>query len=70
MTGRPLRMLVALAVVVAGLIGLMAVGHTFTPKLGLDLRGGTTVTLTARNTTGNGSVDPNSLQQALSLIHI
>jgi len=68
MTGRPLRMLVALAIVIAGLITLMAVGKTFTPKLGLDLRGGTTVTLTARNTTGNGSVDPNSIQQARTII--
>ena len=68
MTGRPLRMLVALAVVTAGLIALMAVGHTWTPKLGLDLRGGTTVTLTARNTSGGGSIDPNSLQQARTII--
>ena len=68
MTGRPLRMLVALLVITAGLITLMAVGSTWTPKLGLDLRGGTTVTLTARNTTGGGSVDPNSLQQARTII--
>jgi preprotein translocase subunit SecD len=68
MTGRPLRMLVALAVITAGLIALMGVGHTWTPKLGLDLRGGTTVTLTARNTSGGGSVDPNSLQQARTII--
>ena len=68
MTGRPLRMLVALAVLTAGLIALMAVGHTWTPKLGLDLRGGTTVTLTARNTTGGGSVDATSLQQARQII--
>jgi preprotein translocase subunit SecD len=68
MTGRPLRMLVALAVITAGLITLMAVGSTWTPKLGLDLRGGTTVTLTARNTSGGGSVDPNSLQQARTII--
>ena len=68
MTGRPLRMLVALAVITAGLITLMAVGKTWTPKLGLDLRGGTTVTLTARNTSGGGSVDPNSLQQARTII--
>ena len=61
-------MLVALAVVTAGLIALMGVGHTWTPKLGLDLRGGTTVTLTARNTAGGGSVDPNSLQQARQII--
>ncbi|MGI3784852.1 MAG: protein translocase subunit SecD [Janthinobacterium lividum] len=68
MTGRPLRMLVALAVITAGLIALMGVGHIWTPKLGLDLRGGTTVTLTARNTTGGGSVDPTSLQQARQII--
>ena len=68
MTGRPLRMLVALAVITAGLIALMGVGKTWTPKLGLDLRGGTTVTLTARNTAGGGSVDPNSLQQARQII--
>ncbi|WP_425562126.1 protein translocase subunit SecD [Microlunatus spumicola] len=58
----------ALAVITAGLITLMAVGSTWTPKLGLDLRGGTTVTLTARNTSGGGSVDPNSLQQARTII--
>ena len=68
MTGRPLRMLVALAVVTAGLIALMGIGNIWTPKLGLDLRGGTTVTLTARNTSGGGSVDPNSLQQARTII--
>ncbi len=68
MTGRPMRMLVALLVVTAGLIALMAVGKTWTPKLGLDLRGGTTVTLTARNTSGTGSVDPTSLQQARQII--
>src|SRR4051794_3148244 len=68
MTGRPLRMLIALLVVIAGLITLMAVSNTWTPKLGLDLRGGTTVTLTARNTSGSGSIDPNSLQQARTII--
>nr|WP_231918494.1 protein translocase subunit SecD [Microlunatus sagamiharensis] len=68
MTGRPLRMLIALAIITAGLITLMAVGKTWTPKLGLDLRGGTTVTLTARNTSGSGSIDPNSLQQARTII--
>ncbi|HEX3205326.1 MAG TPA: protein translocase subunit SecD [Propionibacteriaceae bacterium] len=57
-----------LAVLVAGLITLMAVSGTWTPKLGLDLRGGTTITLTARNTTGTGTVDPNSLQLAKTII--
>src|SRR5215211_4543194 len=46
----------------------MAVSGTWAPKLGLDLRGGTTITLTARNTTGSGTVDPNSLQLAKTII--
>ncbi len=67
-TGHPGRTLIVLAVLVAGLITLMAVSGTWTPKLGLDLRGGTTITLTASNTTGTGPVDPNSLQLAKTII--
>ncbi|NMD45441.1 MAG: protein translocase subunit SecD, partial [Propionibacterium sp.] len=46
----------------------MALGGIWTPKLGLDLRGGTTITLTASNTTGEGSVDPASLELARTII--
>ncbi|MGC3956204.1 MAG: hypothetical protein QM804_18505 [Propionicimonas sp.] len=46
----------------------MGISGVFTPKLGLDLRGGTTITLTAANVTGQGSVDPNSLELARSII--
>jgi preprotein translocase subunit SecD len=67
-TGHPGRILLVFAVLVAGLITLMAVGKTWTPKLGLDLRGGTTITLTAENTSGSGTVDPNSLQLARTII--
>jgi len=67
-TGHPGRTLIVLAVLVAGLITLMAVSGTWTPKLGLDLRGGTTITLTAKNTAGTGAVDPNSLQLAKTII--
>lgn len=67
-TSRPLRALIVLMALVAALIGLMALSKTWTPKLGLDLQGGTTITLTARNTTGSGSVDPASLQQARGII--
>jgi preprotein translocase subunit SecD len=67
-TGHPGRTLLVLAVLVAGLIALMAVSKTWTPKLGLDLRGGTTITLTAENTSGSGTVDPNSLRLARSII--
>jgi len=67
-TGHPGRTLIVLAVLVAGLITLMAVSGTWLPKLGLDLRGGTTITLTAKNTSGTGAVDPNSLQLAKTII--
>ena len=67
-TGHPGRTLIVLAVLVAGLFALLAVGNTWSPKLGLDLRGGTTITLTAKNTTGGGAIDPNSLQLARTII--
>jgi preprotein translocase subunit SecD len=63
-----LRILLIFAVVVVVLYGLMAVTKSWTPRLGLDLSGGTTVTLTARNSSGKGSVDPSSLQQARTII--
>ena len=66
--GHPGRTLIALAVIIAGLTGLMALSNNWTPKLGLDLRGGTTITLTAQNTSGTGSVDPNSLELARNII--
>ncbi|QLQ17289.1 MAG: protein translocase subunit SecD [Micropruina sp.] len=46
----------------------MAVANSWTPKLGLDLRGGTTITLTASNTSGTGGVDPASLELARTII--
>ena len=64
----PLRTLVILAVVIAGLFTIMAVNSVWTPKLGLDLRGGSTITLTAANSTGEGSVDPDSLELARTII--
>jgi preprotein translocase subunit SecD len=42
----------ALALIVALLYGLVFLGGDHTPQLGLDLRGGTTVTLTARTPDG------------------
>ena len=67
-TGHPGRTLIVLAVLVAGLFTLLAVGNTWAPKLGLDLRGGTTITLTAQNTSGSGAIDPNSLELARTII--
>lgn len=65
---RPGRTLLILTAATAALFGLMGALGIWTPKLGLDLRGGTTITLTASNTTGTGSVDPNSLEQARDII--
>jgi len=45
---QPIRKLVAFALVIVLLYGLMALTKSWAPQLGLDLRGGTTVTLTAR----------------------
>ena len=64
----PLRTLVILGLVMAGLYTLIAVSGVWTPKLGLDLRGGSTITLTASNSTGTGTVDPASLELARTII--
>ena len=66
--GHPGRTLIIFGLVVAALYGLMAISHNWTPKLGLDLQGGTTITLTAQNTSGTGQIDPNSLELARTII--
>jgi len=66
--GHPGRTLIIFGLVVAALYGLMAISNNWTPKLGLDLQGGTTITLTAENTDGTGQVDPNSLELARTII--
>ncbi|QGF25242.1 protein translocase subunit SecD [Raineyella fluvialis] len=55
-------------VVLAAVYGTMGGLQSWFPKLGLDLRGGTTITLTAANSTGSGQVDRNSLEQARTII--
>jgi preprotein translocase subunit SecD len=66
--GHPGRTLIIFGLVIAALYGLMAISNNWTPKLGLDLQGGTTITLTAQNTDGTGQIDPNSLQLARTII--
>lgn len=66
--GHPGRTLIIFGAVIALLYGLMAISNNWTPKLGLDLQGGTTITLTAQNTDGSNQVDPNSLQLARTII--
>lgn len=60
--------LVGLLLATVALIGCMALLKAWTPKLGLDLQGGTTITLTASNAVGGGTVDATSLDQARNII--
>lgn len=64
----PLRTLVILALVIVGMFTIMAATGAWAPKLGLDLRGGTTITLTAKNSTGGGRIDPKSLELARTIL--
>ncbi|TDD45766.1 protein translocase subunit SecD [Kribbella antibiotica] len=67
-TSRPGRLLIALGVIVVLLFGIMALTKTWKPKLGLDLRGGTTITLTARNLDGSGQVTAEQISEAKNII--
>ncbi|MFZ1383339.1 MAG: protein translocase subunit SecD [Propionicimonas sp.] len=57
-----------LGALIAVLYAVMGFANAWTPKLGLDLRGGTTITLTAANSSGTGTVDPDSLELARTII--
>ncbi|WP_369688718.1 protein translocase subunit SecD [Actinomadura kijaniata] len=64
---RPGRTLLALFAVLAVLTGVMVMQGQLTPKLGLDLAGGTTVTLTAK--TGSGGAPPaTQMDQAVKIM--
>jgi len=60
--------LISFLVILILLVAIMALSRSWTPKLGLDLSGGTTITLTATNTNGSGQVDQTSLEQARTII--
>ncbi|RRD49824.1 protein translocase subunit SecD [Arachnia propionica] len=61
---RPGLVLTIFLVCVAALFGIMAIGRIWTPKLGLDLQGGMTITLTATNST----VEADNLELARQII--
>lgn len=63
----PGRTLIIFLVVIAALYGIMAATHSWSPRLGLDLRGGTTITLTATTTDGKAPAKT-SLEQARNII--
>lgn len=64
----PARPLLVLAVIIVILVAVAAITRTYTPRLGLDLRGGTTLTLQARAVGSGQSVDSTSLDQAVDII--
>ncbi|GAA0478968.1 protein translocase subunit SecD [Streptomyces olivaceiscleroticus] len=57
--GRPGRALVLIVVVIAALVGGMFYSGTMTPRLGIDLAGGTSFTLEAQNMPGK----PNAINE-------
>ncbi|MGL5405547.1 MAG: protein translocase subunit SecD [Propionibacteriaceae bacterium] len=65
---QPIRTLLAFFLAVAALIAAMGALRTWTPRLGLDLRGGTTVTLTARNSDDKGGVNQENMELAKQII--
>lgn len=65
-TPRPVRTLMILGLTIVVLYGLAALGQTWKPRLGLDLEGGTRITLSA-NPEG-GAVTPTKLKQAARIV--
>jgi len=66
-TARPGRTLALLFLAIAIMFGGIAFAGTWKPELGLDLRGGTEISMTAENSEG-GSVPRESLDEAKSII--
>jgi preprotein translocase subunit SecD len=72
-TSRPTRSLLGLAVVFAMIFGWLAIGNatsdaSWTPKLALDLEGGTQVILEPEATTGNVKPTQAQLDEAVNII--
>ncbi len=66
---RPWRSLILLLVVTAGLCAwAFWPGQAHTPRLGLDLQGGTQVTLVPKSADGGGDVTEEQLSQAVEII--
>jgi len=68
-TARPARSLAILGLVLIAMTGLVFVQGATAVRLGLDLRGGTSVTLQPRIAPGeNGKVTNEAIDQAVSII--
>ncbi len=64
-SAHPGRTIVVFFMATAVVFGLVALGGKWKPELGLDLQGGTRVTLTAKDTPG---LNADSLQEAADII--
>jgi preprotein translocase subunit SecD len=65
---RPGRTLVVLALVIAAMYAVMFFTDNTSPRLGLDLQGGTSVILQPRLAEGTGNVPQSSLTEAVDII--
>lgn len=68
--GHPGRALVFITVVIAALYGIMFATGDTTPRLGIDLAGGTSVTLKAKPDQGAGknAINPDNMNTAVAII--
>jgi preprotein translocase subunit SecD len=67
-TGRPVRALAILAVIVIGLLATALIQGATSVRLGLDLRGGTSVTLQPRASNDSNKITSEAIDQAVSII--
>jgi preprotein translocase subunit SecD len=67
-TGRPVRALAILAVLVVGLLATALIQGATSIRLGLDLRGGTSVTLQPRASNDSNKITSEAIDQAVSII--
>lgn len=67
-TGRPARALAILAVLIVGLLATALIQGATSVRLGLDLRGGTSVTLQPRASNDSNKITSEAIDQAVSII--
>ncbi len=67
-SGRPARALALLAVILLGLVGTALIQGASSVKLGLDLRGGTSVTLQPRASNDSNKITSAAIDQAVTII--
>jgi len=65
---RPGRSLLLLGLVLVAMFGAIALLGRWSPQLGLDLQGGTRITLQARASQGGGQVTPAKMAEAVGII--